>query len=113
MFHHQSATSDIEAIRSLDEEIKLNPDSLLVDLNDMAGYDIIEEAREFCHIQKQFEEAAAIVEEKAKLLGNVAEELETIEKEKENFDEWARNVKDKFEKGEDVSTTLKVNLIVV
>ena len=86
----------------------MSPDALFTDLDHMTGYDIIEEAREFCDIQRKFEEIAVVVEEKAKMLGNVAEELETIEKEKESFDEWARNFKDKFEKEGDIAEALRV-----
>lgn len=99
---------DIQSIKSLEAENDLNLDSLLADFDHVTGFDIIEEAKEFSDIQKKFLEVASVVEEKTKMLENVADELESIESEKKSFDEWAKNVKEQHEKGENNSQTLKV-----
>ena len=40
----------------------------------------------------------------------MAEKLETIEKEKENFDEWAKSVKEKIEHGDGIADNIKVGV---
>ena len=99
---------DIQAIKAYNQDEDFNEESLVNDFESVVGFDIVAEAKEFANIQKKVQDVITSVEEKTQVLGHVAEKLEAIEKEKDNFDEWAKDVKKKFESGEIMDDTIKV-----
>lgn len=104
---------NIREFKALESEIEFSTQSPLAGFENVTGFDITEEAVQLSALQQKFQEAADVVENKAKTLENVAEELEKIEREKESFDEWAKNVKSGFKNGEAFSKNLRVIFTII
>ena len=102
----QNTVLDIGDLQSEELEKALDDDILTIV---GSGFNIDDaDAKEFSDIQKQFQEAVAEMKEKSQTLETVAVQLESIEKEKEVFDEWAKEVKQRLQDGDAVGDSIKV-----